>query len=307
MAGKSLSLPTVLQQELICELCEEIYSTPKVLPCLHTFCQDCLEERAKENESFDCPVCEARTELTPEAVNQMPENTAILALCDRIHNQAVMPELVLDSEEEEEAKYFTNCDTHETEKLQLYCVQCKVPTCTECLDEMHAGHRMMTLRKALDDRKAAITAFVTRGKDLIENYCSFIAGLRETEKSLHEQKQQAEGSIIQAYEQMIKKLTDTKETMLRDVNTKHQQNLQAIRQTRDPMLTEVYELSVTCDAVKENLEQTRAEFNDREKHLIQVVGMVTEKVARAPTPLPTPPLTPLHVTPLTPQRQEWDT
>ncbi|XP_035670437.1 tripartite motif-containing protein 2-like [Branchiostoma floridae] len=300
MAGRSLSLPPALQQELICGICEEIFSTPKDLPCLHTFCQDCLEQRAKTGQPFNCPICETRVELTPEVVEQMPENPAILNICDRIHNQAVMPQLDDDSEEEdEEAKSYTFCKTHTTEKLQLYCVQCKVPACTECLDETHAGHRMMTLRKALDDRKAVVTSFVTRGKDLVENYCSFVQGLRETEKNLHEQKKQADSSIIQAYEQMIKKLTETKETMLRDVNNKHHQNLQAIRQTRDPMLTEVYNLTVACDAVNENLDHERAEFNDQEKNLIRVVKMVTEKVANSPTPLPTPPLTP--------ELLEWDT
>ncbi|KAI8493570.1 hypothetical protein Bbelb_284910 [Branchiostoma belcheri] len=212
MAGVSPSLPTALQQELLCMICEKLYSTPKVLPCLHTFCQDCLEERAKEDTTFNCPVCDTRTELTLEGVEQLPENTAILDLCDRIHNQ-----------------------------------ECKVPSCTECLDEIHAGHRMMSLKRALDDRKVAVATFLNRGKDLMENYCSYIQGLRETEKNLHEQKQQADNSITQAYQQMIRKLTDTKESMLKDVHEKHLQNIRAIHQTRDPLLTEVYELASACE------------------------------------------------------------
>ncbi|XP_019621087.1 PREDICTED: tripartite motif-containing protein 2-like [Branchiostoma belcheri] len=306
MAGVSPSLPTALQQELLCVICEKLYSTPKVLPCLHTFCQDCLEERAKEDTTFNCPVCDTRTELTLEGVEQLPENTAILDLCDRIHNQEVMPQLVLDSDEEEESeeeerKLYMFCQTHSKEKQQLYCMQCKVPSCTECLDEIHAGHRMMSLKRALDDRKVSVATFLNRGKDLMENYCSYIQGLRETEKNLHEQKQQADNSITQAYQQMIRKLTDTKESMLKDVHEKHLQNIRAIHQTRDPLLTEVYELASACEGAQQDQDQTRPDFTIREKQLVQVVREISEKVARAPTPLPTPPLTPL-----TPRMEEWD-
>jgi hypothetical protein len=34
--------------ELTCDICKEKLTDPKVLPCLHSFCQTCLEKKVEE-------------------------------------------------------------------------------------------------------------------------------------------------------------------------------------------------------------------------------------------------------------------
>ena len=58
-----------------CPLCREGYSGPRILPCFHTFCLECLQFLAAiwplvpgnegEKPSFFCPVCKTLT-LVPE-------------------------------------------------------------------------------------------------------------------------------------------------------------------------------------------------------------------------------------------------
>ncbi|XP_071092988.1 uncharacterized protein [Haliotis cracherodii] len=56
---------TIEEQFLTCPICFEMYSHPKCLPCLHTFCRHCLasyiqsknEVEMKVRKGFPCPVC----------------------------------------------------------------------------------------------------------------------------------------------------------------------------------------------------------------------------------------------------------
>ena len=54
-----------IQEITECQICTEIYSEPKVLPCIHTFCLKCLEGWSKDKkpgEQVSCPLC--RKEFT---------------------------------------------------------------------------------------------------------------------------------------------------------------------------------------------------------------------------------------------------
>ncbi len=43
-----------------CALCSQLFSDPRFLPCLHSFCSNCLNKRFGEMkcESYSCPTCD---------------------------------------------------------------------------------------------------------------------------------------------------------------------------------------------------------------------------------------------------------
>ncbi|ODM98140.1 B-box type zinc finger protein ncl-1 [Orchesella cincta] len=51
-----------------CSLCHETYNKPKVLPCLHTFCQDCLEKAQDVGDRLICPSCRYECTLSSQGV-----------------------------------------------------------------------------------------------------------------------------------------------------------------------------------------------------------------------------------------------
>lgn len=44
-----------LTSSLKCSVCLELYTDPRVLPCLHTFCLKCIKGLRKEDSSLTCP------------------------------------------------------------------------------------------------------------------------------------------------------------------------------------------------------------------------------------------------------------
>ena len=50
-----------LEKQLTCAICLDLYTNPKTLPCLHSFCQQCLEglplDPQGDNYFIACPTC----------------------------------------------------------------------------------------------------------------------------------------------------------------------------------------------------------------------------------------------------------
>ena len=60
--------------DLKCGICLELFQDPRSLPCLHTFCRECIQRSLnEENHSLKCPVCRAKHELS-EGAGLLPVN-----------------------------------------------------------------------------------------------------------------------------------------------------------------------------------------------------------------------------------------
>lgn len=79
-----------VQNELICPICADYFTSPKGLPCLHTFCRDCLKAHIisqNHKRQFSCPMCRLSVP-TPEDkprsewVDMFPTNHHVVSIMD---------------------------------------------------------------------------------------------------------------------------------------------------------------------------------------------------------------------------------
>ena len=67
---------TSCEKHLICSVCMELFADPRALPCMHTFCQNCLQSYITSMHSkkdikffgFECPVCRQITKAPIEGL-----------------------------------------------------------------------------------------------------------------------------------------------------------------------------------------------------------------------------------------------
>lgn len=86
MAAGAPSLSEALSSGfLTCPICLEHLRQPKILPCLHTFCHDCLHQLAAGREAFRCPECRERVPLPASGVGGLKTNFFINGLLDLVH------------------------------------------------------------------------------------------------------------------------------------------------------------------------------------------------------------------------------
>ena len=127
-----------------CGICQEQFQDPRSLPCLHTFCLECLQRSLDENGLLKCPVCRAKHELTKDRVGLLPVDQCVLQqLPLRLQQQE---EIVGDDRGDD-----NNCGfCGEDEAPVAWCSDCGVLICNSCLS-LHKkmaylkGHRIIFL------------------------------------------------------------------------------------------------------------------------------------------------------------------
>ncbi|XP_013080981.1 tyrosine-protein kinase SRK2-like isoform X1 [Biomphalaria glabrata] len=89
----SSSLKEKLQEDFLsCKICLEPLKRPKALPCLHSFCELCLQDYARRNPGnqpgyFPCPMCRKSTQVPLSGVSGFPDNFILLSLADTIQEE----------------------------------------------------------------------------------------------------------------------------------------------------------------------------------------------------------------------------
>ena len=76
---------SVADEITVCWICDRDLMRPRTLPCMHSFCEDCLlvllqtyERKGKLDRSFRCPQCKA---LVPYYI---PEKVKLIAI-NQVH------------------------------------------------------------------------------------------------------------------------------------------------------------------------------------------------------------------------------
>ncbi|XP_077989935.1 E3 ubiquitin-protein ligase TRIM45-like [Glandiceps talaboti] len=104
-----------------CAICLEFYRQPKLLPCDHTFCCQCLETLVEKKGSLNCPVCNGECELVDGGVSTLNDNHVVNSLLEVIHrkqDEASVKKLKCEFCDENDASHFC-CDCS-----QYYCKSC---------------------------------------------------------------------------------------------------------------------------------------------------------------------------------------
>ncbi|XP_068727231.1 E3 ubiquitin-protein ligase TRIM71-like [Montipora capricornis] len=225
-----------LRKEAECPLCIETVKNPKTLPCLHSFCLECLDRHAnfarrQLKATIRCPVCQT---LFP-----IPETDTFDKLPSSFHLNRLVDVLALE-DGSVQSQRCNSCDENNT--ATCYCFVCQNFLCASCFEahqrlKASRGHRNVLIDKlqAQDvqhlirrpvmcsqqyHEDQPLEFYCEDCKVLICHKCTVVSHNRhtmtDTQKAAKEQKMQMAEAVakvkseIVRYESEIKKQTDLK-------------------------------------------------------------------------------------------------
>ncbi|XP_077979915.1 tripartite motif-containing protein 3-like [Glandiceps talaboti] len=125
---------------LSCAICFEQYREPKVLPCDHTFCTECLITLVKREGVLNCPTCTQRCQLPKTGVNGLKANFFMNSLLDLVETNQPAADV-------KEPGLCEGCDENAATHR---CVDCSIYFCSSCTKShkrvpMSRNHDVITL------------------------------------------------------------------------------------------------------------------------------------------------------------------
>ena len=147
-----MSMPIAIKgirEELQCAICHELCTEPKTLPCLHSFCYECLKKwveskKQLENNSaflkeFKCPCCQSSSDLS-SGPSSLPTNFTINAVIQHVKKLDALGKMMCGE-----------CVDDDKEAVS-FCKTCQEPLCTFHV-EVHrksrqlVGHEVVALEQ----------------------------------------------------------------------------------------------------------------------------------------------------------------
>ncbi|XP_015762148.1 PREDICTED: E3 ubiquitin-protein ligase TRIM71-like [Acropora digitifera] len=233
----------ILKKEAECPLCLDTVQNPKTLPCLHSFCLECLDKlanfaRRQLQTSIKCPVCQASFSI--------PDTNTFANFPSSFHLNRLVDVLALHDSTVQVQKC-NSCD--ENNLATSYCFVCQNFMCESCLQSHQRlkatrDHRHVLINKlqAQDvqelierpimcsqkyHKDQPLEFYCQDCKVLICHKCSVVShnrhNMTDTHQAAQEQKIQMAEAVaklkaeVLLYENEIKKQTELKDKNVTDI------------------------------------------------------------------------------------------
>ena len=129
--------------ELECGVCLETFCDPRILPCGHSFCFECLQKQIGNKKIENCATCRVQFSVPSEGVQKLTKNYSLIGLLNLVNaseHHSLPPSV--SSEKTIEIK----CSIHANRSASIYCRLCNCFACVTCCSSTHSKHNGIEMR-----------------------------------------------------------------------------------------------------------------------------------------------------------------
>lgn len=288
----------VLEKQLICPICLEIFTKPVViLPCQHNLCRKCandifqasnpyLPTRAGSVTSgsgrFRCPSCRHEVILDRHGVYGLQRNLLVENIIDMYKQESTSSRPAPERTDDQPM-----CEVHEDEKINIYCVTCSVPTCSMCkVFGSHKDCEVAPLKSVYQVQKTELTDSLSMMVGNNDRIQGIISQLEETCRAIEENTRKQKSHVCESFDHLYAIMEDRKREMSFKVTSEQEEKLNYIRGLKRKYEDHLENATKIVESGIEMIEEPEmAVFIQAAKSLLQQMGEATkpsqlEKVER---------------------------
>ncbi|XP_066514851.1 tripartite motif-containing protein 2 [Hoplias malabaricus] len=259
--GSTIPSPVVRQidkQFLICSICLDRYDNPKVLPCLHTFCERCLQNYIPAHSlTLSCPVCRQTSILPEKGVAALQSNffiTNLMEVLKRSRDSGRGDERAgLDSIDVVATGQPLSCPNHGGNVMEFYCPPCETAMCEECTSGEHAEHATVPLKDVLEQHKASLQEQLDAVKNRLPEIDSALQVLSDILQQLTNQKSAIEDDIHATFDELQKTLNVRKSVLLMELEVNYGLKQKVLQAQLDSLLQGQDGMRSSCNFTEQAL------------------------------------------------------
>ncbi|XP_004697597.1 tripartite motif-containing protein 55 isoform X1 [Echinops telfairi] len=226
-----------LEKQLICPICLEMFTKPVViLPCQHNLCRKCASDIFQASNPylptrggstvasggrFRCPSCRHEVVLDRHGVYGLQRNLLVENIIDIYKQESTRPEKKSDQ---------PMCEEHEEERINIYCLNCEVPTCSLCkVFGAHKDCQVAPLTHVFQRQKSELSdgiAVLVGSNDRVQGV---ISQLEDTCKTIEECCRNQKQELCEKFDYLYGILEERKNDMSRVITRTQEEKLEHVR------------------------------------------------------------------------------
>jgi hypothetical protein len=202
----------VLEKEVSCPLCLDVFKEPMKLPCDHVYCKDCIKGLALRslNATISCPECRTSTQLQNNDVNNLPTDFRMNRLIE-VFQEVKTGEGTDSPGTKEEIR----CEAHPAQPIAIYCETCRKTLCRDCVlaTKEHENHEYGFMEEVEEKIRKQLEARISKIQCQEEGVSSSLKKIVNAVVDINCCEAQCQLEINRAFELLINEIEERKQVI----------------------------------------------------------------------------------------------
>ncbi|XP_016301416.1 zinc-binding protein A33-like [Sinocyclocheilus anshuiensis] len=231
--------PSLLESDLTCPVCKDIFREPVLLSCSHSFCQECLEGSWKNQSKPQCPLCRKCCDGETPIPNRALKNTCVTYKKERNwRGQGTGVDEVI-------------CGLHQR-PFQLFCIKDEEPVCVDCVT-LHPGHELVPIEQGVPFCKDELNMKIKILESKQDSFKRMKKRYKDTISFIESQTKDAENQIKQEFERLHQVLRDEETSRINALYREENEKKQMVNEKIDIISHDIIALAELIQSVKREM------------------------------------------------------
>ena len=206
-----------------CLLCLDQLTNPKTLPCLHSFCEDCLDPLVLTQEDgtgiLGCPTCRFPVQVPMEGIKSLPRASGTFS------------QLATDNYKQNTSE-LSSCLKHKT-IMKLYCETCEEIVCNMCAIDEHHDHDYYMMSRKFNQLLERVKTEVKPVENKLQLLTDNVKGIEARQTDIEKRGEELIEEVNLLAERLIKNIKESELRLVSELRTAVQTKVALLEQQKN--------------------------------------------------------------------------